>query len=178
MNADALALEIVSLFKEVGNVREIDNAWGKRFNYASLLYNAEFEIGFFKKLNYRCRVSLGNTELLKTFSAEGKLVIESRDEMLKHWQMEAQKIAPHFMVVKEYEDDPDIRRLNGDYNFYLEAFTVTSLNFAYLSFSKAEKIARIIEVKIKENAPKGTIFVDEFNDGLVGCMSFPERKFD
>ncbi len=173
MDTDALALEIVDLFNEFGKVRNFNDEWGQILKYSSMLYSVKSELGFFKELYYRCRISLSNYIKM---SPEGKLIKTiTREEMFKRWNSEAQKIAPHFKIIKEYEDDYEVRSVCGDFNYYLEAFTATRLKFNYLSFNKVGKIDEIIFSKIKETIPKDSVLE---KSPFGGRISLPRKYFN
>lgn len=190
MNVEALGSEIVSLFEEFGNVRELNDLWGRRFNYSGFRYNVKFELGFFKELYYCCRVSLDRTNMLGRRMPDGRVIYETKDDVLRCWNTEAQKIAPHFRVVREYEDDRAIRIANGDdYNYYFEALTKTRLKFGHLSFSKEQKVEKFVEAYIMKNVPKGTTFLDALKLVNIPCtnyaggvivagINFPEKYFE
>lgn len=149
---DNIAREIVAYYLEFRKVLNTSDYWKKVFKYATFSCFAITKVGFNVDLYCNCSVNIPNFR-----DYDGEPV----GEVIKHWNNEVQYFAPHFKVVKKYENDREVRELLRDeYSYDLEANTLTKLFFFHLSVKKFEKISDIIFSSVSKYLPKDAKIVD------------------
>lgn len=151
---DDMIDELVSIAKAFQKVRSINDMWTRRFNFNFLEFSMKGGFGSSKDIYYTVRIKLDKERIIGVIENPpngNKIFKESRQETINHWNSEAKMIAPQFKIVKEYEEDYEIRCSQGeDYNYYLEAQTNTKIKLHHLSYDKTEELGRYIKYKVRK----------------------------